>query len=135
MGLPVSSDKSITSNVFCSLLIFQLGLGLTDGLVVLLDGPLALSIGSIGMFQRGFRLTNISFKLLLHPKSLGLALGLHLQGTLHSIQSLHVVLPGHFKLLLLLSNAPFNLLLDLSQLKLSPQHLVFLLLQGSLCLL
>merc|ERR1711970_1323901 len=67
VGLPVSSNESITSNVLCSLLIFQLGLGPTDRLVVLLDGPLALSIGSIGMFQRSFQLTNISFKLLLHP--------------------------------------------------------------------
>merc|ERR1719381_180971 len=133
--LPVSGNEGIPCNVLCPLLILKLGLGLANGLVVPLDGPLALGIGSISVLQGSLQLNNISLKLLLHPQSLGLALGLHLQSALHTIKILHVVLPGHFKLLLLLCNAALNLLLDLSQLELSPQHLVLLLLQGSLCLL
>merc|ERR1719410_564296 len=73
--------------------------------------------------------------LLLHPQSLGLALGLGLQGGLHGVQTLVLILPDHGELLVLLSNAALDLRLDLGELHLAPQHLVLLLLQGGLGLL
>merc|ERR1719295_1290381 len=126
MGLPISSNKSIPGNVLGSLFILKLSLRLTDGLMVFLDGPLALSIGSIGMLKRAFKFTNICLQLLLHSEGLSFALGLSFQSTLHTIQSLQVVLPGHFKFFLLLSNATLNLLLNLGQFQLSPEHLVLI---------
>merc|ERR1719350_588162 len=71
----------------------------------------------------------------LHPESLSLALGLSLEGGLHGVKSLGLSLPDHSKLLILLSNAALNLLLDLGELHLASQHLVLLLLKGGLSLL
>merc|ERR1719295_1026743 len=132
MGLPISSNKSISCNVLGSLLILKLGLRLTDGLMVFLDGPLALSIGSVGVLKRAFKFTNICLQFLLHSEGFSFALGLSFQSTLHAVQGLQVVLPGHFKFFLLLSNATFNLLLNLGQFQLSPEHLVLFLFQGTL---
>merc|ERR1719412_1054508 len=55
-----------------------------------------------------------------------------LKSHLHPLQSFAKVLLGGGKLLVLLSDALLNLLPDLGQLQLAPQHLVLLLLQGAL---
>merc|ERR1719225_2504190 len=65
---------------------------------------------------------------------LNLTLGLSLKSHLHSLESLAKVLLGGGKLLVLLSDALLDLLSDLGELQLAPQHLVLLLLQGSLSL-
>merc|ERR1719445_3030715 len=77
---------------------------------------------------------DVSLQLLLHPKSLSLGLGLGLNGGLHVLDGLGHVLLGGEELLVLLSHPPVNLLPDLGQLQLAPQHLVLLLLQGTLSL-
>merc|ERR1719180_152252 len=71
----------------------------------------------------------VSLKLLLHPESLSLALGLGLKGNLHGVERLGLGLLHEDELLLLLSKAALNLLPDGVELQLAPQHLVLLLLE------
>merc|ERR1740129_266235 len=78
---------------------------------------------------------SVSLKLLLHPESLSLALGLSLKGNLHRVERLGLGLLHEDELLLLLSKAALNLLPDGVELQLAPQHLVLLLLEGGLGLL
>merc|ERR1740129_1805892 len=78
---------------------------------------------------------SVSLKLLLHPESLSLALGLSLKGDLHGVERLGLGLLHEDELLLLLSKAALNLLPDGVELQLAPQHLVLLLLEGGLGLL
>merc|ERR1719187_1858287 len=87
------------------------------------------------MFKRGLELANVRLQLLLHPEGLSFALGFHLQSILHTINSLHEVLAGALELLFFLRDTALNLLSDLSQLKLSPQHLVLFLFKGTFSLL
>merc|ERR1719445_2125597 len=77
---------------------------------------------------------DVSLQLLLHPESLSLGLGLGLNGGLHVLDGLGHVLLGGEELLVLLSHPPVDLLPDLGELQLGPQHLVLLLLQSSLSL-
>merc|ERR1719430_2423239 len=63
---------------------------------------------------------------------LNLSLRLSLKSHLHSLKSLAKVLLGRGEFLVLLSNALLNLLPDLGELQLAPQHLVLLLFQGAL---
>ena len=95
---------------------------------------LALGVGSVGVLEGNSEVDNIGVELLLHAKSLNLALGLSLQGHLHALDGLAEVLPGGGELLLLLGNPPFDLLLDLSQLERGAKDLVLLLLKSSLSL-
>merc|ERR1740129_1218955 len=78
---------------------------------------------------------SVSLKLLLHPESLSLALGLSLKGNLHGVKRLGLGLLHEDELLLLLSKAALNLLPDGVELQLAPEHLVLLLLEGGLGLL
>merc|ERR1719449_135925 len=133
--LPVSSHLVVSGGRLGLGLSINLGLGIPRLELVLLDGGLGLSIAGNGVLKSQAEVSSISLKLLLHPESLSLALGLSLEGRLHGVKSLGLGLPDHSKLLILLSNAALNLLLDLGELHLASQHLVLLLLQGGLSLL
>merc|ERR1711884_917123 len=122
------------SDLLGSLLVFKLGLGLPQVQLVSLDGPLGVGIGSVSAFQVALQVEDVSLKLLLHPQSLGLSLGLGLNGSLHVLDGLGHVLLGGEELLVLLGHPPVDLLPDLGELQLAPQHLVLLLLQGALSL-
>merc|ERR1711884_709006 len=122
------------SDLLGSLLVFKLGLGLPQVQLVSLDGPLGVGIGSVSAFQVALQVEDVSLQLLLHPESLSLSLGLGLHSRLHVLDGLSHVLLGGEELLVLLSHPPVDLLPDLGELQLAPQHLVLLLLQGSLSL-
>merc|ERR1719422_1811545 len=134
VGLALSIDQFIMGNLLGSLLILQLGLGLSQLKLVVLDGSLGVSVGSIGTLQVALQIQNISFQLLLHSESLSLGLALSLNSRLHVLNALGHVLLGAHELLILLGHAAVNLLPDLGQLQLASQDLVLLLLQGSLSL-
>merc|ERR1719232_925863 len=95
---------------------------------------LGVSIGSVGALQVALKIQDVSLELLLNPQSLSLGLGLSLNSGLHVLDGLSHVLPGGEELLVLLGHAALDLLPDLGELQLAPQHLVLLLLQGSLSL-
>merc|ERR1719300_1826683 len=132
IGLAVSSNEVVMSNLLGSLGILKLGLGLSQTKLVLLDGLLGLSIGSISMLKSSLQVHDISLQLLLHAVSLSLSLGFHLNSSLHALNGLVHVLPGGIKLLILLSHSALNLLPDLGELKLGTEHLVLLLLKSTL---
>merc|ERR1711971_57271 len=89
----------------------------------------------VSVVQGNLHFVDVGLVLLFDPESLLLSSGLSLQRSLHGVQSAGVVLPGVFKLLLLLLDPPVDLLSHLSHLQLSSENLVLLLLQGSLGLL
>ena len=47
---------------------------LPKGLLVLLDAPLGLGVGSVGVLQGGLQVAHVRLKLLLHAQCLALAL-------------------------------------------------------------
>merc|ERR1719323_434454 len=134
VGLALSIDQFVMSNLLGSLLVLKLGLGLPQLKLVVLDGSLGVGVGSIGTLQVALQIQNISLQLLLHSESLSLGLALGLNSGLHVLNALGHVLLGAHELLVLLSHAAVNLLPDLGQLQLASQDLVLLLLQGSLSL-
>merc|ERR1719195_2126824 len=134
-GSPVRSNLVVSGSGLGLGLGVHLGLGVPDLQLVLLDGLLGLRVAGDGVLQSQAEVSRVSLQLLLHPQSLSLALGLGLQGRLHGVQTLVLVLPDHGKLLVLLGNPALNLGLDLGELHLAPQHLVLLLLQSGLGLL
>merc|ERR1719242_2047956 len=134
VALAVGNDQGVVGLLLGHLLALQLGLGLPQTELVGLDVPLGLGVGSVGVLQVALEVKDVSLQLLLHPQSLGLALGLSLDSGLHVLQALaHVLLSGG-KLLLLLGNPAFDLLPHLGKLELSTEHLVLLLLESSLSL-
>merc|ERR1719195_1593998 len=134
-GLPVGGHLVVSGRGLGLGLGVNLGLGVPDLQLVLLDGLLGLGVAGDGVLQSQAEVSGVALQLLLHPQSLGLALGLGLQGGLHGVQTLVLVLPDHGELLVLLGNPALDLGLDLGELHLAPQHLVLLLLQGGLGLL
>merc|ERR1719370_1119675 len=134
-GPAVSSNLGVSSSRLGSRLVVNLQLGITHLQGVLLDGGLGLSIASNGVLKGQAQVSSISLQLLLHPESLGLALGLGLKSHLHGIQGLGLSLLDEDKLLLLLGETALDLLPDGVELQLAPQHLVLLLLEGGLGLL
>merc|ERR1712073_277176 len=78
VSLALSGNKVVPGDLLGTLLLLQLRLSVTDLVVVLLNGLLGLLVGSVGMLQRSFKLSNVSLQLLLHAKSLSLALALTL---------------------------------------------------------
>merc|ERR1719340_514522 len=132
VSLALIGEQVVTDNLLVSLFIFKLSLSLPDLLMILLDSLLGILVGSIGMFQSSVKLRHIRFKLLLHPKTLSLTLGLLLKSSLHGVNCLLEVLASASKFFLLLSNAPLNLLSYLSKFKLSTQNLVLFLFQCTL---
>merc|ERR1719208_752397 len=132
VGLALGIDQLVVSHLLGSLLVLQLGLGLPQVQLVGLDGPLGVGVGSVGALQVALQVQDVSLQLLLHPESLSLGLGLSLHGGLHVLDGLGHVLLGGEELLVLLGHPPVDLLSDLGELQLAPQHLVLLLLQGAL---
>merc|ERR1719340_526007 len=132
VSLALIGEQVVTDNLLVSLFIFKLSLSFPDLLMILLDSLLGILVGSIGMFQSSVKLRDIRFKLLLHPKTLSLTLGLLLKSSLHGVNGLLEVLASASKFFLLLSNAPLNLLSYLSKFKLSTQNLVLFLFQCTL---
>merc|ERR1719389_195158 len=72
VGLALSIDQFVMSNLLGSLLILKLGLGLSQLELVVLDGSLGVSVGSIGTLQVALQVKNISLELLLHSQSFSL---------------------------------------------------------------
>merc|ERR1712018_221033 len=134
-GPAVTSDLGISSSRLGHGLIVDLGLSITHLECVLLDGGLGLGAASDGVLKSQAKVSSVSLKLLLHPESLGLALGLGLKGNLHGVQGLGLGLLHKQELFLVLSQTALNLLPDSVELQLAPQHLVLLLLEGGLSLL
>merc|ERR1719150_234554 len=132
VGLALGIDQLVMGDLLGSLLVLKLGLGLPQVELVRLDGPLGVGVGSVSALQVALQVQDVSLQLLLHPESLGLGLGLGLHGGLHVLNCLGHVLLGGEELFVLLSHPPVNLLPDLGELQLAPQHLVLLLLQGAL---
>merc|ERR1719436_1612542 len=132
---PVSGDLGVSSGRLGHGLLVDLDLGITHLECVLLDGGLGLSVAGNGVLESQSKVSSVSLKLLLHPESLSLALGLSLEGNLHGVQGLGLGLLHKQELFLLLSQATLNLLPDSIELELAPQHLVLLLLEGGLSLL
>merc|ERR1712223_1627360 len=100
-------------------------------LLSLLAG-LGLGVGAVGVLQSDAQLVHVSLQLLLLPNCLTLGAGLVLQGGLHRLDGLRVSLLQGVQLVTLLLDPSLDLLFHLSQLKLGPQHLVLLLLEGTL---
>merc|ERR1719350_2041236 len=134
IGLPFGVDELVMGDLLGSLLLLELGLGLPQLELVALDGPLGVGIGSVGALKVALKVQDVSLEFLLHPEGLGLSLGLSLDSGLHVLDGLGHVLPGGEELLVLLGHAALDLLSDLGELQLAPQHLVLLLLQGTLSL-
>merc|ERR1711936_140887 len=101
--------------------------------MILFDDLLSFSMGSIGMFKGCLQFSNICLQLLLHAKPFSFSLAFLLKSRLHGFNGLSKILFCALELLILLSNATFNLLPNLSEFKLRPQNLVFFLFKSSLC--
>merc|ERR1719433_2306769 len=82
----VGGDLSIGSSRLGSGLLVNLDLGIAHLQGVLLDGGLGLGVASNGVLEGQTKVGSISLKLLLHPESLSLALGLSLKGNLHCVE-------------------------------------------------
>merc|ERR1719251_556754 len=132
---PVASNLGVRSSRLGHGLFIDLGLSITHLEGVLLDGGLGLGVACNGVLKGQAKVGSVSLKLLLHPESLSLALGLSLKGSLHGVQGLGLGLLHKQELFLLLSQAALNLLPDSVEFQLAPQHLVLLLLKGGLGLL
>merc|ERR1719192_2814359 len=106
--------------------------GLLQLRLVALDRLQSLGVGLVGVVETDLELVDLALKSLLDPQGLTLGLLLGLKRSRHGLHGASVVLPGVVELLLLLSHAPVNLLLDLSKLQLGTKDLVLLLLEGAL---
>merc|ERR1712037_1020568 len=129
----VGGDQVGRGNCLGTALLLKPLLDVPDIALDQADVALALRVGSIGVLKGNSKVDDIRVQLLLHAKSLYLALGLCLKGHLHALNGLAKVLPGGGKLLLLLGNPPLDLLLHLRKLQRGPENLVFLLFKSSLC--
>merc|ERR1719211_246984 len=115
--------------------LLVLSLRLAQLPLVPLDGLQGLVVGLVGVVQGDLELVDLSLQLLLDPQTLSLGALLSVEGGLERLHGTAVVLTGVVELLLLLGNPAVNLLLHLSQLQLSAEHLVLLGLQSALGLL
>merc|ERR550519_331704 len=84
----VARNLGISSGGLGHGLIVDLSLGITHLEGVLLDGRLGLGVAGNGVLESQAKVSSVSLKLLLHPESLSLALGLSLKGNLHGVQGL-----------------------------------------------
>merc|ERR1719295_392608 len=130
----VRRNKVVRGNGLRAALLLKPLLDVPDVALDQTDVALALRVGSIGVLKGNSKVNDVRVELLLHAKSLHLALGLCLKGHLHAFNGLAKVLPSGGKLLLLLGNSSLDLLLHLGQLKRGPENLVLLLLESSLSL-
>merc|ERR1719351_114084 len=115
--------------------LLEVHLGLPQLALVALDALEGLVVGLVGVVERDLELVDVSLELLLDPQGLGLGLLLGLQGSLHGLHGASVVLASVVELLLLLGDLAVDLLPHLAKLKLGPEHLVLLGLEGPLGLL
>merc|ERR1719322_1795302 len=115
--------------------LLEVHLGLPQLALVALDALESLVVGLVGVVEGDLKLVDVSLELLLDPQSLGLGLLLGLQGGLHGLHGTSVVLASVVELLLLLGNLAVDLLPHLAKLKLGPEDLVLLGLEGPLGLL
>merc|ERR1719159_1168627 len=116
-------------------LVLDLALHLADGLLVFLDVLLQLGLAAVGLVQGNLELVDVLLKLLLDAQSLGLALGLGLQGSLDGLDGALVVAAGVLELLLLILDAAVDLRAHAGDLQLSAHDLGLLLLESRLGLL
>merc|ERR1719305_14579 len=131
MSLLFRSNKGVPCNLLCSLLISKFGGSISDLDLVFLDSLLSLNIVCIGMLQSNFKLTNITLKLLFHPKGLSLSFGLCLKSGLHALSTFcHIFLDAQ-ELFFLLGNAMVNFLTNLSKLNLGTEYLVLFLFKST----
>lgn len=86
----------------------------------------------VGLAQLDLHLIQISFHLLFQPESLISAADFSLQGTLQRVYHPLIVALGLLHFLVLLGQLPLDVGLDLVELKLSPENLALLVLQGTL---
>merc|ERR1719288_750342 len=94
-SLAVGGDLGVGSGGLGLGLSVNLDLGVSDLELVLLDGGLGLSVASDGVLQSEAEVSRVSLQLLLHSESFSLALSLGLQGGLHGVKSLGLVLADH----------------------------------------
>merc|ERR1711962_1553351 len=134
-SLPVSIDLGILGNSLHASFLINLDLGITNLVLVLLDGGLGFQSTSIGSFKSQVKFHDISFKFLLHSEGLSLALRFSLNSRLHRLKSLGLVLSDRQELLIFLSNAALNFSSDLGQFKLATENLVFFLFKSGLSFL
>merc|ERR1719394_1458958 len=130
--VPLGLDQTLPRLVAHDLLLLEAHLGGLDLVLELLDGGLGLGVGTVGVLKSDAQLVHVSLQLLLLPDCLTLGAGLVLQRGLHRLDGLLVSLLQGVQLVTLLLDPSLDLLLDLGQLKLGPQHLVLLLLEGAL---
>lgn len=97
-----------------------------------LDLLLGLSGHAVGMAELDLHLVEVALHLLLHPQGLIAAACLRIQGGLQRVHHPQVVALGLLHLLVLLSQLPLDLRLDLVELQLGPEDLALLVLQGGL---
>merc|ERR1719445_1841379 len=128
-GPAVGGDLGVGSGRLGGGLLVDLDLSVAHLEGVLLDGGLGLGVASNGVLKGQAKVGSVSLKLLLHPESLSLALGLGLKSNLHGVESLGLGLLDEDELLLLLGETALDLLPDGVELQLAPQHLVLLLLE------
>merc|ERR1712198_725021 len=99
----VRSNKVVRGNGLGAALLLKPLLDVPDIALDQADVALALRVGSIGVLKGNSKVNDVRVELLLHAKSLHLALGLCLKGHLHAFNGLAKVLPSGGKLPLLLS--------------------------------
>lgn len=97
-----------------------------------LDLLLGLSGHTVGMAELDLHLVEVALHLLLHTQGLVAAARLRVQGGLQRLHHPQVVALGLLHLLVLLSQLPLDLGLDLVELQLGPEDLALLVLQGGL---
>merc|ERR1712127_696624 len=131
IGLSLSRNQVVLGNILGPRFLLKLGLNITNLQLVFLNSSLSLSIVGVCMFKSNLKVSNISLKLLFHPKSFSLSLGFNLKSRLHTLNSSGLSLPNHHKFIILLCQSALNLLPDLGQFQLRAKNLVFLLFQGS----
>merc|ERR1712107_511548 len=102
-GPAVGGDLGVGSGRLGGGLLVHLDLSVTHLEGVLLYGGLGLSVASNSMLKSQAKVSSVSLKLLLHPESLSLALGLGLKSHLHGVKSLGLGLLDEDEPLLLLS--------------------------------
>merc|ERR1719474_816185 len=111
-GPAVGGDLGVGSGGLGGGLLVHLDLSVAHLEGVLLDGGLGLGVASNGVLKSQAEVSSVSLKLLLHPESLSLALGLGLKGNLHGVKSLGLGLLDKDELLLLLGKTALDLLPD-----------------------
>merc|ERR1719347_876045 len=129
-----SSKEIIVSNGLGMLLLFKLSLSISEGCLIIFYRFLGLSIGRICMLKACFKIKNIGFQFLFHSNGFSLCFSFSFYSSLQIFKGFIHIFPCGCKFIIFLLKTSVYLLLHLSQLKLQPQSLIFLLLKGTFCL-